>query len=74
MLAATPIDLAVRAPRFDDLVAYERGELTFDETVALFQGLVDSGAIRDLQPWYLRTALALADQGHLILDADRETA
>jgi hypothetical protein len=52
-------------PRFDDLVAYERGDLTFDETVALFQHLVDSGEIRRLQPYYVTTALALADGGHI---------
>jgi hypothetical protein len=56
-------------PRFDDVVAYERGDLTFDETIALFQHLVDSGEIRRLQPYYVATALALADSGHISASA-----
>jgi hypothetical protein len=45
--------------------------LTFDETVDLFQTLIDSGLLRTLQPFYLRTALALVDSGHCTLDLGR---
>lgn len=52
-----------QVPAFDELVAYERGDLTLDETVMLFQRLIDSDMVRELQPYYLRTALALIDRG-----------
>jgi hypothetical protein len=58
-------------PRFDDLVAYERGELTFDETVNLFQSVIDTGLVAQLQPFYQRTAQALVASGHCV--ATRET-
>jgi len=54
---------------FDDIVAYERGDLTFDETVSLFQALIESGELRHLQPHYVRTALALMESGHCDLSA-----
>ncbi len=66
---ATPM-----TPLFDDLVAYERGELTFDETVKLFQRLIDGGLLQTLQPFYLRTALALVDSGHCRFDFGRQEA
>ncbi len=64
-----PVALLSPPVGFDDLVAYERGDLTFDETVELFQSLIDSGELRYLQPYYMRTALALMDSGHCAVSA-----
>ena len=43
------------------IVAYERGELTEVETIMLFQELVDSGLIVNLQGHYQRFAAQLLD-------------
>lgn len=44
---------------------YEEGLLDFDETLELFQDLVDSGLAWRLQGSYGRTAQALLDNGYL---------
>lgn len=45
------------------IIAYEDGDLSADETVALFQALIDSGLAWTLQGHYGRTARALIESG-----------
>lgn len=47
----------------DDINAYENGELGEDETVALFQDLLDRGIVWKLQGSYQRTAVDLLTAG-----------
>jgi hypothetical protein len=45
------------------IMAYENGELDEDETLDMFQSLIDSGAVWALQGSYGRMAKALIDAG-----------
>ena len=47
-----------------DMIAWEQGELDFEETVSLFQRLINSGLVWQLQGVYGRTAVALIAHGH----------
>jgi hypothetical protein len=49
----------------DAIVRYEDGELDEDETIELFQKLVDSGLAWQLQGHYGRTAAALIEAGRI---------
>ena len=45
------------------IVAYEKGELNNDQTIQLFQELLDSGIVWDLQGHYGRLAYQLIEAG-----------
>ena len=45
------------------IMEYEAGELDADQTIGLFQILIDSGVIRSLQGSYQRQALELVASG-----------
>lgn len=55
------------------LIAYEQGELSKDKTIALFQTLINSGTVWQLQGSYGRTAKALIDAGHCTLPIQKGT-
>lgn len=46
------------------IIAFEEGSLGDDETIELFQELIDSGDAYRLQGFYGRTAEALIESGH----------
>lgn len=47
------------------IMAYEQGELDNDETIELFQELVNSGLVWNLQGSYARTASMLIEAGYM---------
>lgn len=50
--------------QFSAMMEWEAGELSEDDTVALFQSLIDSGLAWQLQGCYGRQAAALIDAGY----------
>lgn len=52
----------------DKIIAYENGELDWDEVLVLFAELIKNGMAWILQGHYGRTATILLDLGHI----DRE--
>ena len=52
------------------IMAWEEGELNYDESLALFQNLVDTGLAWSLQGTYGRTAMSLLEMGLITLPDD----
>lgn len=50
-----------------NIIAYEEGKLDHEETVSLFQNLVNSGLAWKLQGSYGRTAQSLIDGGEVTI-------
>jgi hypothetical protein len=48
------------------LFDYEEGELDYEETIELFQWLIDSGIVWHLQGRYGRTAMDLITSGECV--------
>jgi hypothetical protein len=51
--------------QIDQIIAYENGELSDNETIELFAELVKTGMAWSLQGHYGRTAMALIDAGYI---------
>ena len=52
-------------PDVNKIMAFENGEMDFDEMVEFFAGLVKSGVAWQLQGSYGRTAAGLIEGGHI---------
>lgn len=50
-------------PDVNDIIRYEQGEMTEEEVVPFFQGMIDSGVVWRLQGSYGRAAQMLIDCG-----------
>jgi hypothetical protein len=51
--------------KIDNIIAYENGELSQEDTIELFQELVDSGEVYALQGHYGRMAATLIEAGYI---------
>lgn len=58
---------AVSWPDVADVIAYENGEMDFDEVVTFFQAGIDSGRVWQLQGSYGRMAAWLIETGRCTL-------
>ena len=52
-------------PNLNDIIAYESGELDYDQVIELFRSIRDTGAYTWLQGHYGRTLAALEAEGAL---------
>jgi hypothetical protein len=52
----------------DKIMDYEMGNLTDDEIVELFQEMIDSGLVWQLQGSYARMAMSLIEEGYCVQD------
>jgi hypothetical protein len=51
--------------QIDKIIAYEQGDLDEDDIIDLFQEMLDSGIVWQLQGSYGRTARQLIQLGHI---------
>lgn len=51
----------------EEVISYEDGDMTADEEIRFFQGLINSGSCWHLQGHYGRTASDLIDAGYCVL-------
>lgn len=51
-------------PNIDQIIAFENGEMEFDEAVEFIQGGIDEGWVWKLQGFYGRAAASLIEQGY----------
>lgn len=58
----------------DYIIRWESGDLEFDEEVRLFQHLIDTGMVYQLQGFYGRHAQMMLDEGYLTLPKQEEPA
>lgn len=54
-----------RSKLLDGIIDYENGELSDEETIALFQELHDTGLAYELQGHYGRTAERMIENGYI---------
>ena len=57
----------MKSDLIDKIIAFEQGDLDHDETVELFQHLVDTGLAWSLQGCYGRFAANLIEAGEITL-------
>ena len=57
----------------DQLIAYEEGQMTEDEEIALFQHLIDTGMCWHMEGYYHRVGASLIEAG-LIKPLERTDA
>jgi len=48
----------------DKIIAFENGEMSFEDTVKWFQEMINDGSVWTLQGFYGRTAQQLIDEGY----------
>lgn len=48
----------------DEIMAYENGELSFDEIIDMFQRMIDDGSVWKFQGHYGRMAVKLIKNGY----------
>lgn len=52
-------------PLIDNIIAYESGDLSAEDSLVLFSELIKSGTINTLQGSYQRTAQGLLEAGYI---------
>lgn len=50
-------------PNVSDIMRFEAGEMTEDEVIEFFQGMINTGVVWQLQGFYGRTAVQLIEAG-----------
>ena len=55
--------MATSANFLDQIIAFEQGEMSEDETLDFFQDMINAGTVWELQGFYQRTAIRFIQQG-----------